>query len=175
MEQEAIEYLRELGPLRIPLKTNCRNTNHILEKIKMTTGADMGVKGAGAGPDIRENDASNFDELRTILDSEISELVNVGGLSEQQITILADDELLPPLEKIFSPKLTRKIAKLDEFSIRKFPPNGVSLASVSSFKGLENDAIVFISKSRDLSANKNLSYVAMSRARAVLSIITYGQ
>ena len=171
VEKEAIEYLQELSPLRIPLKTNCRNTNLILQKIKTTIGADMGIEGAGAGPEVRETDASNLDELGDILDKEISELVNVGGLSEQQVTILTDDDFIPFVVEAFSPKLSRRVQRLDEYSIRKFPPQSISVASVSSFKGLENDVVLFISPSHDLTVNRNISYVAMSRAKAVLSIV----
>ena len=56
---EAKAHLESLEPVRMPLRINCRNTRVILEWIQDALGANLGVRGAGAGtrgtlPDGRE-------------------------------------------------------------------------------------------------------------------------
>ena len=63
--------------------------------------------------------------------------------------------------------------QLDSYAIRAFPPEGISFAQIADFKGLENDAIIVI----DLTLSKSsesitLHYVAMSRAKVYLSVIS---
>ena len=57
---------------------------------------------------------------------------------------------------------------------RNFPPSTMTFAQVGDFKGLENDAIVVIDLPEPNPKNKQAiapHYVAMSRAKAVLSMI----
>lgn len=61
---------------------------------------------------------------------------------------------------------------LDEYSVKSFPGNQISFAKIGDFKGLENDAVIVgdlppPSRDEDVAAH----YVAMSRARSVLSLI----
>ena len=75
---------------------------------------------------------------------------------------------------LLSKKIKNQIAVLDEYSFRNFPPNQISYAEVSEFKGLENKAIILVDfpMIRELTEDWALRYVAMSRARSLLSIIT---
>ena len=67
----------------------------------------------------------------------------------------------------------RRVRSLDEYSMRGIPGDKVGFARIEEFKGLENEAIVVV----DLPAlngedrNEAAHYVAMSRARSVLSLI----
>jgi hypothetical protein len=176
-EPDAFEYLMSLKPAHIPLSTNCRNTRVILEKVQNTLGADMGVNGIGEGPRIREHLASSGSETAKTLADEIFELVNHGGLSPANVTILSpfkfEDSSLIDLPE----KLMRKIVILDEYSMGSFPPSQTSFAVISDFKGLENEAIIIVDLPKPNMKDIDIApyYVAMSRARSVLSIIYQAQ
>ncbi len=87
-EEKAFAYLRGLKPAEVPLRTNCRNTRVILHKVQVTLGADMGVKGTGAGPDIREKTCRRQDAAH-LLNQELTTLIEEGGLAPGNITILS--------------------------------------------------------------------------------------
>jgi len=171
IQRDALDVLMRRSPQLVKLKRNCRNTFVILNKIKKSIGADMGIDGAGEGPAIRESYCENMSDVSQVIDAELSEFLDKAHLSCDQITILTDNQTMPLLEQKLSMKWQESVGKLDEFSVRYFPPNRVSLATVENFKGLENDAIIFVTRGSDLSKHKNTSYVAMSRAKVVLSII----
>ena len=87
--------------------------------------------------------------------------VLVQGISEQALLQRLPDRLRTSLQV------------LDEYSMQTFPPQEISVSRIDSFKGLENEAIILVGlpqqpKHSNLTAE---SYVAMSRARSVLSII----
>ena len=68
-------YLESLGAAKVPLTTNCRNTKLILDKVKNDLGADMGIRGAGNGPQIRELQAKSPEESATLLAKELKNLI----------------------------------------------------------------------------------------------------
>ncbi|RDH90527.1 MAG: hypothetical protein DIZ77_04520 [endosymbiont of Seepiophila jonesi] len=69
--------------------------------------------------------------------------------------------------------MRKGIMILDEYSVKSFPAKQISHAKIRDFKGLENEAIILVDlpppsrKDGDIAAH----YVAMSRARAVLSLV----
>lgn len=171
-DQEAIEYLESLQPARVPLSTNCRNTQIILTKVQTSLGADMGTRGAGAGPKIREHHASSREESVKFLASEITELIDHGGLSPGNMTILSPTSFEESCTVDLPEAIKRKICVLDEYSVNSFPVNLTSFARIGDFKGLENEAIIVVdlpapSPEKDITSH----YVAMSRARSILSLI----
>lgn len=172
-ETDAIEYLESLGPSRIPLSTNCRNTQIILDKIKGDTGADMGARGAGMGPTVRESIVDSINDAASLLAKEIDALVDKGGLSPGQVTILSPHKFSDSSAASLANKVRDKIVVLDEFSMQKFPPVQVSFSSIKDFKGLENEAIIVVDLCPPSDEPESLAshYVAMSRAKAILSLI----
>lgn len=174
-DREAIDYLLSTRPTNVPLRTNCRNTRVILEKVQTSLGADMGVRGAGDGPKVRECLASSNEEAIKLLENELSELVDQGGLSPGEVTILSPFSFEDSCISVLPEKLRRQIEVLDEYSLRSFPSAKTSFAEIRNFKGLENEAIIVIDLSPPELAREDLArhYVAMSRARSVLSIIQW--
>lgn len=173
LEQDALDYLTSFEPVRIPLKTNCRNTLNILTKIKNDLGADMGVRGAGRGPDVREFFAESEEEAVQLLKKELTYLIHHEGMSPGEITIVSS---LPFSESIVSRlpiKFKEKIIELDQYSLRDFPSPKTSFVKIPDFKGLENQAVIVLDLSRFEKDSKELSlyYVAMSRPRVVLVTI----
>lgn len=170
-EAEALQRIERCQPTRVPLRTNCRNTLEILENIKLRLGADMGIRGSGYGPAVREFCVTTREDAAKILANQLGELVN-GGIALSQITILSPSFLNESIVKLLPPKWQQVIQSLDSYAIRNFPLDSVSFARISDFKGLENDAIIVVDipKSK-LSENLTFHYVAMSRARAYLAVI----
>jgi hypothetical protein len=57
--------------------------------------------------------------------------------------------------------------------MQNFPPNNISYSEIGNFKGLENEAIILVGMPSAFQDHDSLAraYVAMSRARSILSII----
>lgn len=172
-DKEAMEYLESLKPTLVPLRTNCRNTRVILEKVKTSLGADMGVKGAGEGPAIREHVVTTSEEATGLLATELKEIINHGGLSPGEVTILSPLSFRESCASRLQEKYLRKLQILDEHAVRNFPIANTGYVEISNFKGLENEAVILVDMRRPSTDDKDLAnhYVAMSRARAVLSLI----
>jgi len=174
IDADAFSYLVTLGTAMVLLRTNCRNTRVILDKVKSDLGADMGVRGTGEGPAVREYAAASVQEAALIVERDLAEFIEVGGLAAGNITILS----ALPFEKSCIAHLSLKakagITVLDEFSLRSFPPRFVSFAEIAAFKGLENEAIILVDLPNQPAQGIDacIRYVGMSRAKAVLSIIT---
>lgn len=172
-DQDAVDYLSSTQPTRVPLRTNCRNTRIILEKVQTSLGADMGTRGAGDGPKIREHLASSKDEAIRLLTNELFELIDHGGLSPSDVTILSPYRFEDSCVAGLPEKMRRQIMTLDEYSLKSFPSTKTSFAEIGNFKGLENEAIIVVDLPPPEQSREDLAkhYVAMSRARSVLSII----
>lgn len=172
-DQDAIDYLHSFEPARVPLRTNCRNTKIILDKVQSALGADMGARGAGQGPRIREHHATSNEDAAIHLMSEISELIDRGMIAPGNVTILSPVQIEDSCVAKLPGKVRNKIASLDEYSVKSFPDRKINFAMIRDFKGLENEAIVVVDlppPDREL-GNLAAHYVAMSRARSVLSLI----
>lgn len=170
-EAEALQRIEQYKPTRVPLRTNCRNTLEILETIKFRLGADMGARGSGYGPAVREFCVSAKEDAAKILANQLDELVK-GGMTHSQITILSPVPYNESIVRLLPPNWLQVIQPLDSYAIRSFPPDSVSYAQIPDFKGLENDAVIVVDiPTTKLSKSLTFHYVAMSRARAYLAVI----
>ena len=172
-EPEAKARLESLAPVRMPLRINCRNTRVILGWIQDELDADLGVRGAGAGPAVRCQTAVNRRDSANRVAREIVELVDVGGLAPGSVTILSPFDLADSSIAEMPPGAARRVRRLDEYSMRSIPGDKVGFARIDEFKGLENEAIIVVDLPAPSEANGDgaAHYVAMSRARSVLSLI----
>ena len=172
-DEGAKELLNSMKPVREPLRINCRNTRIILQWVQDTLGADVGVCGAGAGPEVRQCTATNPHKSAEQLSREIEELIDVGGLAPGSVTILSPFDYAESSVALVREDVADRIRRLDEYSMRSPPGNWVGFAQIDEFKGLENQAIIVVDlpASDDTGRNSAEHYVAMTRARSVLSII----
>ena len=172
-DKEAVDYLLSIKPVRVPLRTNCRNTRVILEKVQTTLGADMGVRGTGEGPKIREHLVATADASAEILSLEIREIIDEGGVASGNLTILSPLPFKESSASLLHDSLKREILILDQYSLRNTPFSKIGFAEIPNFKGLENEAVIVVDLESPVLGDKPLTmhYVAMSRARAVLSLI----
>ena len=175
-DSRAKEYLESLHPVRMPLRTNCRNTRVILEWIQNALDADLGVSGAGAGPAVRRQAAADKSESAERIARELIELVDDGGLAPGSVTVLSPFEITESSVAAMPAGSAHRIRRLDEYSMRDLrdaPGDRVGFARIEEFKGLENDAIIVVDlpAPADGDGKSAAHYVAMSRARSVLSLI----
>ncbi len=173
-EPDAKAYLESLDPVRMPLRINCRNTRAILEWIQDALGADLGVRGTGAGPAVRCQTATSRRDSAERVAREIGELVDTGGLAPGSVTLLSPLELDHSSLAEMPADIACPIQRLDEYSMRRMPRDTVGFARIDEFKGLENEAVIVVdlpAPTREEDANLTAHYVAMSRARSVLSLI----
>lgn len=172
VEAVARTWIEDCKPVRVPLRTNCRNTLPILQAIQQRLGADMGVRGTGEGPSVREIHTRDGDEAGQRLASVLDAWLHA-GLPFGRITILSPVDWRQSCARRLPERLRCHIQPLDLHGIRRFPPTQhISFARIADFKGLENDAIVVVDlKSPDHPSERAAAYVGMSRARAQLVVV----
>jgi len=172
-KKEVLEYLESYRPAKIPLTTNCRNTLNILSSIQSKLHANMGANGTGEGPEVEEW-LVHRSESSFALESKITELLQKGVMPES-ITILSPFSFDKSSASSLTKKIQNQIIELDDYSVRAFPPKGTSFAEIKNFKGLENEVIIVVDLIEPEKLNddddKTPHYVAMSRARGLLSLI----
>ena len=129
----------------------------------------MGNKGTGIGPKVHELIEENNDG--SVLKSEIDNMLK-SGVSPGSITILSPLSYEESSVSLLPEKIKKNIVKLDDYSVRTFPIPEISFSEIKNFKGLENEVIIVIDLIKpDITENKVEHYVAMSRARGLLSVI----
>jgi hypothetical protein len=97
-----------------------------------------------------------------------------GGVSPSSITILSPLSYEESTVSLLPDKIQKNIVKLDDYSVRSLPLSEISFSEIKNFKGLENEVIIVIDlvKPNEIEGdNKVEHYVAMSRARGLLSVI----
>jgi len=168
---EVLELLESYNPAKIPLLTNCRNSEPILKKVQESLHLDMGAKGTGMGPKVHE--LFDTENNGTALKSEIKSMIG-SGVAPDSITILSPLSYELSSISLLPKKMQESIIKLDDYSVRSLPISEISFSEIKNFKGLENEVIIVIDliKPDEIEAeNKVEHYVAMSRARGLLSVI----
>lgn len=171
---DAYEYLSSFAPTKIPLRTNCRNSLPILTRIQDALCADLGNSGVGDGPAVREFLVGDLAIAVQALERELETLTNKEGFNLGDIVILSPSPFESSWVSFLPPNWRKSISIMDGASLLLTDRQSIGFAQIPDFKGLESEVIVLIDlpvpgSSEDL---HSLHYVGMSRARAVLSMIT---
>jgi hypothetical protein len=170
---DAYDYLNSFSPVRIPLKTNCRNSLPILHRIQSDLGADVGNPGVGDGPAVREVHVVDAQRAVRALEMELRGLLDAEGFNPGDIVVLSPFPFARSWASSLPVKLRDSIAVLDDASPRNLNRNAIGFAQIGDFKGLESEVVVLVDmpgpgRCEPLRA---YHYVGMSRARALLSMI----
>ncbi len=170
---DAYDYLSRCNPLQIPLKTNCRNTLPILQRIQGDLGADVGTSGVGDGPAVREVWVADVDSAIEALEKELHDLTDGEGFNPGDIVILSPVPFARSWTSSLSQNMRKLITVLDDASPRKMNCHTIGFAQIGDFKGLESEVVVLVDMPRPGHSDplRRLHYVGMSRARALLSMI----
>lgn len=171
---DAYEYLSSFSPTKIPLRTNCRNTLPILKRIQNDLCADMGNSGVGDGPSVREVVVGDPKAAIQALEQELATLTDKEGFDPGDIVILSPLPFESSWVSSVSACWRKLIAIMDGTSPLNLSRKFIGFSRIPDFKGLESEVIILINlpapgAREDL---RSLHYVGMSRARAVLSMIT---
>ena len=148
--------------IRFKLTVNCRNTKKICDEITTVTGFEppSDIWSKVEGLPVEYLTYSSSDEKKEKLIDVLHSLIE-NHVSARKITILS------PVKREKS-----IVNEIDEFVIqdyRVYGKNELSFSTIQSFKGLENTIIILIDI--ESIADKNLMYVALSRARSALYVI----
>jgi hypothetical protein len=170
---DAYDYLSSSNPLQIPLKTNCRNSLPILQRIQADLNADMGNSGVGDGPAVREVSVSDTDGAIRALEKELNDLVDGEGFGLGDIVVLSPGPFEQSWASSLSEDMRNSITVLDDASPRNMNRHTIGFAQIGDFKGLESEVVVLVNMPRPGREEnfRSLHYVGMSRARALLSMI----
>ncbi|MCF1431070.1 MAG: NERD domain-containing protein [Shewanella sp.] len=170
---DAYEYLSSSNPLQIPLKTNCRNTLPILQRIQGYLNADVGNSGVGDGPAVREVYVADTDSAIKALEKELHDLVDGEGFNPGDIVVLSPVLFSQSWTSSLSDNMRNSITVLDDASPRNINRHTIGFAQIGDFKGLESEVVVLVDMPRPgySESLRSLHYVGMSRARALLSMI----
>jgi hypothetical protein len=170
---DAYDYLASFGPARVPLRTNCRNTLPILNRIQMALRADMGNAGIGDGPPVRERHVSSSLEAARALEQELRDLMDREGFAPGEIAVLSPVPFARSAASALPAGLRNVISVLDDSSPRLMHRKTIGFAGIQDFKGLESPVVLLIDMTDTVSDSETraLQYVGMSRARILLSMI----
>ena len=170
---DAYDYLSGSSPLHIPLKTNCRNTLPILQRLQRDLRADMGNSGVGDGPAVREICVTDADSAIEALEKELHNLVDGEGFNPGDIVVLSPLPFTRSWASLLSENMRDSITVLDNASARNMNRHSIGFAQISDFKGLESEVVVLVDMPEPGHSEtlRSLHYVGMSRARALLSMI----
>jgi len=170
---EAYEYLAGLGAARIPLKTNCRNSSPILERVQESLDADVGVSAVGNGPAVREITVTSREDAAVTLQQELQRLVKNDGFSPSDIVILSPKTYSQSCASIMPEHGGMHIAVLDSYSPRGAGNGAIGFAQIENFKGLESSVVWLVDMDAPSveSSLRSSHYVGMTRARALLGMI----
>lgn len=171
---DAYEYLHMFRPMKVPLRKNRRNAMPILNCIQSTLEADMGAAGVGQGPAVRQFSSGETDELVEAIENELEALIEKEGFSNGELVVLSHLPFSQSLVSKLSPRWQQSMSVLDASSPLNATRKTIGFAQIPDFKGLESQVVILVDlpppgSNKDL---RNLHYVGMSRARALLSIIS---
>ena len=172
---DAYDYLESFGSARIPLKTNCRNSLPILERIQGALHADMGNAGVGDGPAVREIHLADVKDATETLETELRSLVDDEGFSPGDIVVLSPLSFAESWTSSLPTELRESVSVLDDYSARTMSRHTIGFAQIGDFKGLESEVVVLVDIPVPGHSDtlRSHHYVGMSRARALLSMICY--
>jgi hypothetical protein len=165
-EPEALEYLRSLGPVSAKLSRNCRNTKPIVIQTQLVTGADLGIPMGGEGPAVtivsHKSTAEELNQLALQIDK-----LTADGVPGADITILSPVQFSDSCASKISSK---RVDVVSQRSIADWSNRRMTFSTIADFKGLENNfvLVVDIDRLKESSVERNMLYVAMSRARIQL-------
>jgi hypothetical protein len=171
-DPDALAYLKDMKPVSVPLKTNCRNTSQILTKIKSTLAVDMGNDSVGNGPEVIERYVVEGETIGGALKREIKALLLDGSFTANEIVILSSNSFRDSGAFELRSDAQFRVAELDSYS-PSATRDSIGFATIPDYKGLESEVVFLIDipKPGSGSGLQSIQYIGMSRARALLYLI----
>lgn len=143
MEEEVISMVSDLAGVKPNLTQNRRNTDPVLLQTILITGTNPAGKSNIKGPDVTLRFYFDRTNAAKLLAERLDELFDK-KVSPSKITILSPYPFEESSAATLPLRYKRMITVLDGSSEDIFPFPGLTFSTLASFKGLENQFIVFI-------------------------------
>lgn len=165
--------LKNLGAAEYKLDMNCRNTVQIATQASIVSGFPTGTAKI-AGPKV-DYKTYNTDEQQA---RDVIELIETLRLKEhvpaERITVLSTRKRESMSLLASGAKLPKYFEELNDKNVNKPEPGKVYYTSVQSYKGLENNVIVYMDVDRiDDEWIEGVNYVGMTRPREKLYVFMH--
>ncbi|MEQ8790832.1 MAG: NERD domain-containing protein/DEAD/DEAH box helicase [Pirellulaceae bacterium] len=168
-EDDALERLLKLGQTAY-LVTNRRNTIPVADETAMLTRPRIVAPALIAGVPVQYSWYANLEAQRSGVSKTLGKLV-AEGVTPSRITVLSPRSIEQCCASGIDAPLLSQITRTNVGDLMAGKMKSVSYATVSSFKGLENDFIL-LTDIEDVESEwwRSVIYVGMSRARVGLHL-----
>ena len=168
-DEGVIEMLAEYETAGPKLRINCRNTDEVVLQTKLLTGADLGNRSVGPGPQVVFETYGDEREAAALLEEHLEGL-RAGQVDGRDVTILSPKPFEQSSARLLGDAWLRRMVRLDDSRRPEFPFTRLTFSTVANFKGLENSfiALTDIEDLDSTPAARATVYVGMSRARVGL-------
>ena len=163
----ALRRLQEARPVDWPLTVNCRNTRPIAVQVALLSGAPMLEVRAPEGPAAELTWYTSADDQQKAVSGRLKQLRRK-GFAARQITILSRYRFE---RSIALAGLGMPLKDISRGGLDSAGDEEITFSTVSSFKGLEAEAVLLVDVDDLSSADGLVSvYVGASRARVALYV-----
>ena len=167
MHTPALQRVMAHEPAQFTLTVNCRNTQQIAVHTSLLSDVDLPTVLQVDGEKVDQEWYSDDRDLKRQVSRHVNRLLG-GGLSPEDIAILGPYRL--ENSALSGGLIDSPYPVSDKTTDDR---RHIAYSSISGFKGLEADAVIVIEVDNLLSnQSRSALYVATSRARAVLSVLT---
>lgn len=168
---EAFDYLKSLGAPLYKLDLNVRNTLQIATQASIISGFPAG-KTRIEGPRVEYKLCSGKVDMAIKTVELVERLVEDESVPPSSITILSTQNIGSMSLFAAGVKVPRYMEVATESSVVEETPGKIYYTSAQSYKGLENDLVIFTDvDSFDGDFCEAVNYVAMTRAREKLYVL----
>jgi len=173
LDEAAFERLSQFGQQQT-LPRNCRNTRQIADETRKLTAPKTFAKSRIDGRDVEYIWYCSAEEQLAKTDRVIKRLVDTEKVPPGKITLLSGLREIPFRDGT-TPSTGSPVRQLDETTAARLmsgQSDTITCATVSSFKGLENDFVILTNiNNLDDSWWRSVCYVGMTRAKAGLYLV----
>ena len=168
---EAYEYLKSFGVPEYKLDINVRNTFQVATQASVISGFPVG-KTRIEGPKVEYITCSDESEMAIKTINLLDNLIKKDNVPPASVTLLSSRNINTMCLFTSGIKLPSYLIEATEENIFNSPKDKVLYSSAPSFKGLENNIIIYIDlDSLEGDYNQSTNYVAMTRARNKLYVL----
>ena len=179
---ETYHDLKSLGASEYKLDMNCRNTAQIATQAAIVSGFPTGIAKIEGPEVIYQTYAEEAEQARQVIEL-IGQLMSEERIPAERITIVSTRKRDSMSLLTSGAKLPAYFEELTDQNVNNPEPGKVYYVSAQSYKGLENNVIVYTDVDKiDDEWIESVNYVGMTRARQKLYVFmhkklarTYGQ
>ena len=169
LDENVLAHLNSFGTVTVTLDQNFRNPRHIVTEMCRLIHAPAPICRRELTSNVEYRVYADNNEQGKKLRSILVELLR-DGVSPRHISILAAKNVEQSIVRLNPPDVGQPIYVLDAKS-GTVAKEAITAATISSFKGLENDFIILTDLSAELLTSgwgRSIIYVGMTRARTKL-------